>query len=464
MNKFLRYSFVALLTMMGFGAAMAGTIVFGELGLENSVQYTEPFDGGDFTVTFAGGQNDGKYYTAGAGIRVYGNGTMTVAAKSGTLKKITVTFATGDSYRPADNNVVNTGTFDAATGVWTGDAASVVFTRPSGNGHWRVAAVSTDDSEDPGTDPNPEPGDDTLTGKGTLESPYTVADAIIVTGKLDNGQTSTDDYYIKGKISSIKYTFDVEHGTATFNISDTGAAENEFTCYGVYYLENKSWADGNTQVAVGDEVIIYGKVTNYNGTLETASKKAYIYSLNGVTKNEGGSTDPDPQPGDETLTGKGTLESPYTVADAIIVTGKLDKGQTSTDDYYIKGKISSIKYTFDVEHGTATFNISDTGAAENEFTCYGVYYLDNRAWAEGDTQVAVGDEVIIYGKVTNYNGTLETASKKAYIYSLNGVSTGINEVKTAAQTAGNVYNLAGQKVGAGFKGIVIVNGKKMIQK
>ena len=325
MNKFLRYSFVALLTMMGFGAAMAGTIVFGELGLENSVQYTEPFDGGDFTVTFAGGQNDGKYYTAGAGIRVYGNGTMTVAAKSGTLKKITVTFATGDSYRPADNNVVNTGTFDAATGVWTGDAASVVFTRPSGNGHWRVAAVSTDDSEDPGTDPNPEPGDDTLTGKGTLESPYTVADAIIVTGKLDNGQTSTDDYYIKGKISSIKYTFDVEHGTATFNISDTGAAENEFTCYGVYYL-------------------------------------------------------------------------------------------------------------------------------------------DNRAWAEGDTQVAVGDEVIIYGKVTNDNGTLETASKKAYIYSLNGVSTGINEVKTAAQTAGNVYNLAGQKVGAGFKGIVIVNGKKMIQK
>ena len=39
------------------------SITFADLGLDNGVQYLEPFDGGAFTVTFSGGANDGKYYT-----------------------------------------------------------------------------------------------------------------------------------------------------------------------------------------------------------------------------------------------------------------------------------------------------------------------------------------------------------------------------------------------------------------
>jgi len=34
---------------------------------------------------------------------------------------------------------------------------------------------------------------------------------------------------------------------------------------------------------VGDEVIILGNITNYNGTYETAQGKNYLYSLNGKT-------------------------------------------------------------------------------------------------------------------------------------------------------------------------------------
>ena len=131
---------LALLTAM-LGPAWAGTITFADLGLENGVQYSDPFDGGDFTVTFVGGANDGKYYNTGAGIRVYGNGQMIVAAKSGDLTQIKVTFAEGDSYRPDAADVVDTGTYDPATGVWTGSAPSVTFTRPAGSGHWRIQAV-----------------------------------------------------------------------------------------------------------------------------------------------------------------------------------------------------------------------------------------------------------------------------------------------------------------------------------
>ena len=43
-------------------------------------------------------------------------------------------------------------------------------------------------------------------------------------------------------------------------------------------------------------------------------------------------------------------------------------------------------------------------------------------------------------------------------------STGVNAVKTVNQTKAVRYNMAGQQVGAGFKGLVIENGKKFVVK
>ena len=159
--KTLRFTLVSLLMML-CGTVFAGTITFGDLNLENGVQYSDPFDGGDFTVTFAGGGNDGKYYTTGAGIRVYGGGTMTVAAKSGNITSITVTY--DGSNKPSNGDVVNVGTYNAETGEWTGEASSVVFTRPTGSGHWRVQSVTVTVS---GGGDNPQPQTDVYTIAGT---------------------------------------------------------------------------------------------------------------------------------------------------------------------------------------------------------------------------------------------------------------------------------------------------------
>ena len=115
-------------------------IVFGDLNLDNGVQYPDPFDGDSFTVVFGGGENDGKYYTTGSGIRTYGGGTITIASKSGdNISKITMTW--DSSNKPTASSVVNSGTYNTSTGVWTGAASSVVFTRPSGSGHWRLQKV-----------------------------------------------------------------------------------------------------------------------------------------------------------------------------------------------------------------------------------------------------------------------------------------------------------------------------------
>ena len=66
---------------------------------------------------------------------------------------------------------------------------------------------------------------------------------------------------------------------------------------------------------------------------------------------------------------------------------------------------------------------------------------------------------VIKGIVANYNGTYE-------IYPIESpVTTAINEVNAVKTVSdGKAYNLSGQRVGNDYKGIVIVNGKKMIRK
>lgn len=128
-------------------------------------------------------------------------------------------------------------------------------------------------------------------GDGTLESPFNVAAAIATTEALGSNGTSTEAYYIAGTVSKVNQTYQASgnYGNATFFISDDGTTGSpQFEAYQVLYLKNAKWTTGQTDIAVGDEVIIYGKVTYYNGTTpETVGKgAAYLYSLNGDTGEE----------------------------------------------------------------------------------------------------------------------------------------------------------------------------------
>lgn len=127
----------------------------------------------------------------------------------------------------------------------------------------------------------------------TPEKAYTASEAYAFVSSMASGVTSTDKYYVKGIISSIKFTFSAQYGTATFNFSDDGETSSpQFTAYSTYYFDNKSWVEGNTQIKTGDEVIVYGQVVNFGGnTPEFASKASCLYSLNGKTSDETGGDD-----------------------------------------------------------------------------------------------------------------------------------------------------------------------------
>ncbi len=126
-------------------------------------------------------------------------------------------------------------------------------------------------------------------GSGTKADPFNVPAVINYVKALGADVVSTDDVYVKGKISSIKYTYSASYGTATYNISADGKEDNVFTVYGSYFFNNKPWEEGQTQIAVGDDVVVCGKVIYYKGTTpEFSSKKNWLVSLNGK-ESEGGS-------------------------------------------------------------------------------------------------------------------------------------------------------------------------------
>jgi hypothetical protein len=45
-----------------------------------------------------------------------------------------------------------------------------------------------------------------------------------------------------------------------------------------------------------------------------------------------------------------------------------------------------------------------------------------------------------------------------------GGDTAVKTIKTVNAADGVIYNLAGQKVSADYKGVVIINGKKVLNK
>lgn len=277
-------------------------------------------------------------------------------------------------------------------------------------------------------------------GYGILDNPFTACMANVLAGSLEQGETTPEDYYVKGKIADIKYTFSEQYGTATFFISRDGSNDYTFQAYSVYYLENKPWVEGNTQIKVGDEVIICGKLTNYNGTPETASKKAYIYSLNGVTKNEMG-------------------EKPEEIKSVTIAEFNA-AAESSSVWYQLTGIVNNLKDNdmygnFDLEDETGSVYVygvlSEKGGAKRLF--------QELVAAKG---IQNGSKLTIIGNRGSYNGKIEVTN--AYFVSVDNSAAGISNSIATTETKAVVYNLRGQRVDAAYKGIVVKNGRKILQR
>ena len=197
---------------------------------------------------------------------------------------------------------------------------------------------------------------------------------------------------------------DVEKPAESITLSDTSVimkngASKTLTATLTGLTGNVTWASSNTDVAdIADGVITTKAAGNTTITATLGSVTASCYV--GVTDN------------------LGSVEEPFNVADAIYA-AIAGNGLASTEKYYIKGIIAA--YTpnsSDVSgHGNISFDISDDGTTTKVFKAFQVNYLEGAKFTSTD-QVAVGDTVVLYGAVMNYNNaTPETEGKgAAYVY------------------------------------------------
>lgn len=117
-----------------------------------------------------------------------------------------------------------------------------------------------------------KPVDITYDHAGTAEDPYSVADVLKYISTLGTA-ISTEDVYVKGIISSISEV-STSYGNATYKIKDEGV-ENEVLVYRGKYLGGAKFTSAS-QIGVGDEVVVKGKVKSYNDTPEFDSGNSLV--------------------------------------------------------------------------------------------------------------------------------------------------------------------------------------------
>ena len=258
-------------------------------------------------------------------------------------------------------------------------------------------------------------GDEELegaTGTGTLDDPFNVPGVLNYIKTLPAG-TQSDVVYVKGIVSALVdgQNYDAGFGNGTFFISADGNAKNQFEVYRALYLENQPYVDGPI-ANLGDEVIICGKVTMHGSTPETVDKDAYLYSINGTTHYDARIF--------------GTAEEPLSVADALTIINGLENGETIGKGY-VKGIVCQAPSN--ISAGKLTYYISDDGKSSNSLQVYKGLGL-NQAKFSAVSDLAVGDEVVIFGPMTRYSNGNPELNDGNYLISLKKGEGGGGEEET----------------------------------
>lgn len=230
------------------------------------------------------------------------------------------------------------------------------------------------------------------------------------------------------------------------------------TLYGNFYLEQDGSEiyiygtldkEGNTKnweslgVVEGDSIVIQGTYTTYKDAPQIKNAQYVSHKSNGFVP----------------VDISNTPETAYTPAQASQLALA---GEGLATSVYVKGIISRIA-EISTSYGNASYYISADGTETDELYVFRGYSLEGEKFTS-ETEIAVGDEVIIYGQLTTYNETpqVNTGSK---IYSITkSGADGIGDIKVG-RTQKAAYNLAGQRVNRLEPGrIYVVDGKKVMVK
>ena len=262
-------------------------------------------------------------------------------------------------------------------------------------------SVTFDDSN---VTPTPQP----TTDLNTETTAWTVAEAV---QKIQAGQTSNGEAYVKGVISAVTF-YDANHKSITYYLSDNGT-DKTLQVFSGKGVDGADFA-AKTDLQVGQTVVVKGKLksfTNKQGqTIMEIDRSSKIITINN-------SVTPTPQP----TADLNTETTAWTVTEAV---QKIQANQTATGEAYVKGVISEV-VSYNENYKSITYYISDNGTDKTlqVFSGKGLNGADFAA----KTDLQAGQTVVVKGNLkafTNKQGkVIMEIDKNNKIISISGAST-----------------------------------------
>lgn len=507
MNKILRYSFVALLAMV-FANVMAD-----EVTMKHSLTTTENMkaDGSNEAATFGldasawsvtadkGGASNAPGLNKVGDFRLYwhanGGNTITVSSLTGaTITSIAMTFngatysnasvtVEGNAVSGTDGNfAINSRSFTIGNGNTTNvqvRISQIVITYTAGAPDTKqtTTVVLSDDYVTKAT-----PGKDATLALPTATvkaGDATVAGATVT-------WSSSDESLAKINGSNIELVNPTEGGIVTITASYAGddtyrqsSASYKLSVYKGYFTLAEMLKD----VTSGDTKWNNGVMVSYWGIIEQESMTSAVLQ---VVYANGKNTYINDGQNNMLLYGS-NLE----LTAGQLITGDLGNGQKGA--IYGTLKVYNGLPEFEVSKDDIEFTVYSDGPTptpteitidklgENVngyLTIKDAEYVSangkNLTFKVGETEFAVYnqwnmniDDLVAGAKYTLTGmGSKYKENYQLYLISFNKTSdaTAISAVKAAAWRNGTIYNLAGQVVNRGYKGLVIINGKKVVMK
>lgn len=256
--------------------------------------------------------------------------------------------------------------------------------------------------------------------KGNRVNPYSVAEAAAYAANGSNVSGWVEGYIVGTvgpEVETIASDNDIEW-SATPTLGNTlviGQTADTKTLAQALVIALPQGSDLRTMGALRENPDNYGRHILIRGTF------ASVMGANGITNNSGSTSEfeIEGKEAPEPLPGNGTLEAPFSATEAIAY---IDAGVGLDNEVYVKGTVTSITEIDTSTYGNATYIITD---GKSNLTIYRGYYFNGNKFTSTD-QLAVGQEVVVLGKLTLFYSTYEmtTGSK---IISIDGEGPGTDD-------------------------------------
>lgn len=385
-------------------------------------------------------------------VRLYAKGDMTITPKLGyVLTKIDYEFTINSSkgYKPTPKLTSTAGTFKstATGGTWSGiTTAPIVLLVDGLYGNIDFSSVTIT----------------YITSDGTADKPYTVTDVFTLN---QAGSLPTTEVYIKGNVVKTDQ-FNSSIPTLNYYIADSKNAANSLEVLNGRYLQDADITNAY-QIVRGDEVVVKATVGSTNKGAKVL-KDVHLISIKEYQDQAKVSS-----AGWATFVSRRAVYfsntsniSAYTVkydATSNKVTLTPVRAIPGNTAVVIKGKegiynLQRSKESTAVANNDLKFSDTDTKVTSP----FNIYVLAQQGDGCGFYPVKAGDTLAPF---KGYLTITAASSAAKPFYAIGNTTTGINNAVVEAKNVDGVrYNLAGQRVNSNYKGLVIVNGHKVIIK